>query len=118
MSLRLVILVLDNPELVREVLDAWNEAGAPGATVVHSIGMGRIERGLRDDVPLFPSLKDMLEQDELHHRTLFTVVEGDDIINKIVEATETIVGDLNRPNTGILFTVPVDFARGVRRRQQ
>jgi hypothetical protein len=29
----------------------------------------------RDDTPLFPSLRDLLKDNDIHNRTLFTVVE-------------------------------------------
>ena len=70
----LVVLVLDDPDQCRDVLDAWEAAGAPGVTILDSSGLGRVRRAtLRDDVPLMPSLSDLLRREEDHHRTLFSL---------------------------------------------
>jgi hypothetical protein len=64
---------------------------------------------------LFPSLRDLLEREELHHRTLFTVVGGDTLVERLITAAQAIVGDFDTANTGILFTVPVGHALGLQR---
>lgn len=73
--------------------------------------------GLRDDLPLFPSLDDLLQSREEPHRTLFVVVPDGFDVEALVAATEKITGDLDEPNTGILFTVSVTRAWGLNRRQ-
>ena len=67
-------------------------------------------------MPLFPSLSDLLEHDDLNHHTLFTMVEGDDLVERLIAAAQAIVGDFDAANTGILFTVPVGRALGLGRR--
>jgi hypothetical protein len=98
------------------VLEAWTREGAHGITVLHSTGVARLRGGgRRDDMPLFPSLRDLLAHDELHHRTLFTVVDGDALVERLIAAAQAIVGDFDTANTGILFTVPVERALGLQR---
>ncbi len=111
-----LVLVLENLRLCQDVLRAWEEAGAPGATILESIGMAHLRGVLRDDLPLMPSLRDVLSSRELHHRTLFTVIEDETVLKRVVEATERVVGDFNEPHTGILFAMPVAFGRGLRKR--
>jgi hypothetical protein len=36
-----------------------------------------------------------------------------EMVKKVVAATETIVGDLSQPHTGVLFAVPVAAAWGL-----
>ena len=53
----LLVLVLDNAELLRDVLQAWEGAGVPGATVLESTGLRRVTDMFgRDDMPRAPSL--------------------------------------------------------------
>jgi hypothetical protein len=73
------------------------------------------KRAFRDDLPLFPTLDDLLEGNEDHSRTLFTVVPDGFAVDSLVAATERITGKLDAPNTGILFTVPVGRAWGLER---
>lgn len=111
-----LVLVLENLRLCQDILRAWEEAGAPGATVLESTGLARLRAALRDDLPLMPSLRDVLSSRELHHRTLFTVIEDEAVLKRVVEATERVVGDFSEPHTGILFAVPVAFGLGLRKR--
>jgi len=111
----LVVLVLSRPEMLHSVLQAWQQAGAPGATVLESTGLGRVSHLLgRDDMPLFPSLRALGEKQEYTHNTIFSIVDGDEMVDKLIAATEGVVGDLSQPNQGILFVVPVARVIGYR----
>jgi nitrogen regulatory protein PII len=114
---RLVVCVVDDPEKAGEVLSAWVELGVPGVTILDSTGLGHQLAGLGapDDAPIFPSLQRLLRAREETHRTLLAVVHDSQPIEQIVEATETIVGKLDAPDTGILFVLPVERAWGLRK---
>ena len=117
--INMIMLVLHDPEQLEDITRAWNEAGAPGITILSSLGMGRLRNksGLRDDLPLIPSLHDLLDQEELYNRTLFTIVEGEETVERIVSATQQITGDLDEPDTGILVVLPVSQAYGLHRKR-
>ena len=53
---------------------------------------------------------------EEHHRTFMSVVDGDELVNRIIEATQAVLGDMTAPDTGILFVMPVTRVVGVPRR--
>ncbi len=104
----LVVFVLDNPDLCQDILDAWEAAGAKGITIFESTGIGRIRQaGIRDDLPLMPSLSELLKSAETHNRTLFSVVDDLNIAHALVEAAQKNVGDLEKPNSGLLFIAPL-----------
>ena len=104
----LLVLVLDNTELLRDVLQAWEDAGVPGATVLESTGLRRVTDMFgRDDLPLLPSLREITEKEHAAHRTIFSVIDDDAIVERAIAATERVTGDLSQPHTGILFVVPV-----------
>ncbi|NJN43271.1 MAG: hypothetical protein HC806_00040 [Anaerolineae bacterium] len=110
----MIFFVLDDADRTEEILEAWNEVGIPGATVLESTGMGRlINAGLRDDTPLMPSLRDFFRSGGSHNRTLFSIIEDKIKISEILKATEAIVGELSKPNTGVLFVLPVAEAYGL-----
>ena len=111
----LIILFLYNPDLLEELLQEWKEAGVDGATVQFSTGMERIleQHGIRDDIPLIPSLDDFYEPPETVGRTIFVVIKEEAIIEKILEATQSVVGDLNSPGTGVLLVIPILKAYGI-----
>ncbi len=110
----LVVLVVDDIEKCPAVLDAWEAAGAPGVTILSSTGLGHIRKaGLRDDVPLMPNLLDLFEQEEIQHRTLFSVVETQAMVEKMIAAVEQAIGDLDDPHTGFMFVLPVSQVWGL-----
>ncbi len=87
--MNLILFVLHDPEKLVPLLNAWTDAGVSGATVLFSTGLGRIHQSkvLRDDLPLMPSVEDFLPHPERLSRTIFTMVDDDGIIEKVVEAT-------------------------------
>jgi nitrogen regulatory protein PII len=112
----LILFVLHDAEKLEELLDAWERVGVSGVTILHSTGLGRIRTdGFMDDIPLFPSLESILRHDEEINfsRTLFTVVADDEMVNKVVQATQSLVGDLSKPDTGLLVVLPVHHAYGL-----
>lgn len=113
----MIMLILNDPEKCQDVLDAWESAGAVGITILPSTGLGRVRKkmGLNEDLPLMPSLEDFFQQEENLHRTLITIVHERLIVDRIIHATQTLLGDLNQPHTGILAILPVLEAYGLDR---
>lgn len=104
----LVVAIIDDVELCPSIMSAWEEIGVLGITILESTGLGRIRKaGLLDNIPLMPSLEDLFENDEIHHRTLLSVVENQEIVNQMAAAVQKLTGDLDGPNTGFMFVVPV-----------
>jgi nitrogen regulatory protein PII len=98
-----------------DVLDEWAKAGASGATILESTGLARMRGVLRDDLPLVPSLRDLLRSDEMHNRTIFTVVDDDEVLEQLLKVTQEII-DFTQPRSGLLFVVPVTTVIGLKQR--
>ena len=104
----LVVLIVDDVNDCPAILNSLEEAGITGVTILNSTGLGRIRRaGLRDDVPLLPSLSDLFNGEEVQHRTLLSVVENEAKVDLIIQIAQQVIGDLNGPHTGFLFVIPV-----------
>ena len=110
-----ILFVLNNSECLEDLLSAWEDLGVTGITILPSTGLGRVRRSraLREDLPIFPSITDLMEHEEELNRTLFTVVDDDTMVEKIIDVTQKVVGDLSQPHTGILITMPVSQAYGL-----
>jgi hypothetical protein len=107
-------LVLDNPALLNDVLEAWTDIGVKGVTILESTGVHRVRsRASSQDTPFMLGFSRLLRTDQVGHNTLFAVVPNMDVVERLVTATEEIVGDLSQPNTGVLFAVPVAAAWGL-----
>lgn len=111
----LVVLVVDKPEDCLSVLEAWENLGVYGVTILESTGLGRLRNaGLLENVPLMPSLSDMIGTREVQHRTLLSVVDTEEKVTEMVQAVHEIIGDLRLPDTGFMFVVPVTQVFGLR----
>jgi len=109
--MQMLILVLNNVELLEPLLETMTARGLKGATILNSTGMVR-ELTRNEDFPLFGSLRFLMNPEHEESRTLFMVLPEE----KVTLAKETIrdiLGDLSRPNTGVMFTLPVIDAEGI-----
>ena len=108
--MRLLFYILNNPELLDELLEVFLEMGLRGATVVDSVGMGRI---LAQDVPIFAGLRLFLPNSTPGNKTILTLVPEEDVDNLIKEIERVCESSLDQPGTGIAFTIPVDKVYGL-----
>jgi nitrogen regulatory protein P-II 1 len=109
----MVVLIINDPDDCPSILDAWEAAGATGITILESTGLGALRTGLRDDIPLMPSVRDLLQGKEVHHRTMISVVKTEAMVDTLVNEARDILGDLDRPHSGFLFVMPVLRAYGL-----
>jgi hypothetical protein len=117
--LHMLVVVMDDDAKGEAIIEGWKQAGVKGVTLLDSTGMGRIhERAMRDDLPLFPSLKKLFAQEMVEHRLFFAVIDDDETLEKAVAAAHAVVGDFDHPHTGVMFELPVAHAWGLGRRQQ
>jgi hypothetical protein len=119
MSHQVIVVVLYDPLKLSDLLAAWEAVGVHGATVLYSTGLGRLRsaKGLRDDLPLLPSLDDFYPAPDEIGRTVFSVVDGDEVVKAIIEATRQVLGDLNAPQTGLLMVLPAIYVEGIASRR-
>ena len=108
--MELVVIVLNKTQYLTEILNNFMEADIKGATVIDSSGMGHI---MADHFPIFSMFADINDDEETHSKTIFTVVKSAEEREKILKELENVVGDISTPNTAILFSVPVNFIKGI-----
>jgi nitrogen regulatory protein PII len=108
--MKLIVFVLNQEELLEQVLEAYVEAGIQGATILDSEGMGRF---LTYEVPLFADFKSFMKGNKPYNKTILSVVQDESCIGRLYELLDEILGGIFSPGTGVLFTVPVDFAAGL-----
>jgi nitrogen regulatory protein P-II 1 len=108
--LELVVIVLNKPQYLSEILDGFVEDGIKGATVIDSSGMGHL---IADHVPFFLQFADLDDSQGNHSKTIFTVVNCKEERDKVVQNVEHVIGDITRPDTAFIFSVPVNFVKGL-----
>lgn len=108
--MKLLILFLNKVEKLEEVLEGFVEIGITGATVIDSVGMGHI---MSEEVPIFAGLRFMFAGAKPHNKTIFSVIKNDKE-EEAIRLLQKIVGDLNQPGTGIVFTISLDRVEGLK----
>lgn len=116
----LVVAILTNMQACHDVIHTWEEAGVTGATILDSVGIRQFmeRQAHQDDLPLIPSLRALIEQEEYDHRTLFSVVPDEIDLDDLFRRTEIVVGQFDGGRTGIMFVVPVLKVHGLVPRNQ
>ncbi len=107
--MQLLIVVVNDPEKVDEILSGYLEIGITGATVINSEGMGRV---LSHDIPIFAGLQTLISRSRPQNRTIFSAIE-DEKLDPALELLQEVCGDLAAPATGIAFTLPLGRVVGL-----
>jgi hypothetical protein len=109
----MVMLVLDDPNTLDEVLNAWEAIGVSGSTIVESTGINRRRMARQAGTAFMAGINRLIGSEEEGHLTLFVIVPGEAQARACLEAVEGVVGDLDNPNTGVLAAWPLAFVKGV-----
>lgn len=109
-QLELLVCVINQDEKLEELLAGFLKMGVTGATVIRSEGMGRL---LKDGVPVFAGLQSLMSQSRPQNTTVMSVIESPHPLDEAIALVQQVVGDLNNPSTGILFTLPVNRVVGL-----
>lgn len=108
----MVMLVLDDPNRLDEVLVVWNAIGVQGVTIAETTGAYRRLRS-QAHVPARYALGGLAAGDGESNCTLWTIVPDEDTARRCLSAAEGVVGDLDGPDTGVLAAWPLAFSKGV-----
>ena len=108
--MKLLILILNKVEKLEEVLEGFIEIGISGATIIDSVGMGHI---ICQEVPIFAGLRFMFSGAKPHNKTIFSVIK-DEKEESALRILKKILGDINEPGTGIVFTIPLHRVEGLK----
>ncbi len=106
----LLVFICNRPEKLEEVLEGFLEIGITGATIVDSVGMGRV---LSSEVPIFAGFRSLFRGASSVNRTVLSVVREKDTVREAFGIIEDAVGTLDDPGNGIAFTIPVEDVRGL-----
>ena len=120
--MKLIILITSDIESGLEVANRWQEAGAPGVTIVKSVGLHSLQQKIMRDsleVPLHIAssmtslMAFVLREMEHTNHVLLSVVPAA-LVPTLLDEARAVMGDLLEPNHGVAFVVPLDEAIGVR----
>jgi nitrogen regulatory protein PII len=107
--MQMIIFVLNDPGHLDQVLNAWQKAGVKGVTLIETSGFYRRQK---KHVPMRYFFGSSGAQEE-GNMTLMAIVADQATVDQCLVATETVVGDLDQPNTGIFAAFPLSTVKGL-----
>lgn len=110
--MQFLILVLNKVELLEMLLQKLADAGISGATILNSKGMLRELARNTEDIPIFGSLRFHLDPERNESKTLFLALD-DTKVESAKAIIREVVGDISKPDTAVMFTLPILTAEGV-----
>lgn len=110
----MILLVLDEPHKLDQVLTTWEEIGIRGATIIESTGIQRLRKKSIPMRYLFQT-PTLIEEG---HLTLLVIVDSEQMVHACLQATEQIVGHLDQPHTGVFAAWPLAIVRGIPQAQE
>lgn len=113
-TMHVLFVVLNEVDYLDDILSSFLNIGVKGATILDSQGMGSVlVNGENGDIPLFRSLKSFLNSSRPYNKTIFTVIQSEELAKKAMKAVNDVVGDISRPGVGLMFTVPIGHIYGM-----
>ncbi|WKY45716.1 hypothetical protein Q5O14_06365 [Eubacteriaceae bacterium ES2] len=112
--MKLLFYVLSQTDKLDDFLTALGNRNLCGATVLDATGMARYlnSRHDNDEIQFLSSLREFLNPDRVKSNIVLMIVQKEQV-QQVVEVIEEVIAPLNTPDSGIVFTVPLDFVKGV-----
>ena len=103
----LLVTIIKDYRKIEEILLGFVEYEVTGATVLEGRGMGQII----GDVPIFASLRGLFPGSAEDSHVLLAVMRAEKA-RKCTVLVDRVAGPLDRPGTGVVFTVPISNMLG------
>ncbi|MBL8163737.1 MAG: hypothetical protein JNJ61_17250 [Anaerolineae bacterium] len=113
---KLVVLITSQTEDALRVGDAWQQAGAPGVTFLEGFGLRHLQKTQRhaEVLPGMMSMLDILRQNQEASMVVLSLLHDDTLVQPLLDAAQSILGDMHTPNAGVVFVIDVQQAIGIR----
>ena len=113
-SRELLVIILEDADRLQVLLEKLYDAGVTGVTVVDSVGGYRTQSWLKD-IGL-AGIVSLFQSRDNAQKMLLSVMESD-LADSAIAAAEQAVGGFGRPESGILFTIPIRHTVGLYKRK-
>ena len=110
--MQLLILILKKVEIQNEIMKQLAEAGIKGGTVLEGTGMAKTLSNM-EDIPIAGMLRRILSDEEKEVCKVMMFILKDEQVMTTRITIKKIIGDLNAPNTGIMFSIPITYVEGL-----
>lgn len=109
--MKLLVFILNNTQMLEPILEKLERGGITGATILQSKGMAMALENYMGG-SFLGSLRAVMEPDREENRTILMAL-SEEGVKKAVDIIDSAI-DLEKPNTGVLFTLPIDMIKGIK----
>ncbi len=103
-----LFIVLNGTDYLEDILAKFVDIGVRGATILDSQGMASaILESRNRGIPLFGLFESLVDDSRPYNKTIFTVLENQELVKKAVTTVQDIMKDVPQPGAGFMFTIPV-----------
>ena len=107
----LLMITLHDLTHMPELLEAWKRIGVPGVTILNSMGGFQASELVRSKG--LGGFFKMFEEVRSGQRTLFSLIDDPELLELAISEADRIVKGFDRPQSGILFTLPIGQVLGL-----
>jgi CBS domain-containing protein len=113
--INLLMVILDDTKVMPALLQAWEAAGVPGATILESAGAYRSRTWFSQWG--LGAIDHLFRDKEVRRHTLIVAIETGELLDRAIGEAEQVVGGFDRPGSGLLLVLPVGQVRGLHKVQ-
>jgi len=107
-----MVLILKKISLMDKLMEKLAAGGIKGATVLDGVGMGESLAEMEGN-PMFGMLRRILADEEQDISKVVLTVLRDEQVADAKAIIKEVLGDISKPNTGIIITLPVISVEGM-----
>ncbi len=112
--MQMLVFITKQTECITPILADLLSRNISGATVIDCEGMLKtINESSIDPPPVFGSLRHFINPGQETAKLLMIIAKDDERLALVKQIIHDHVGKLNKPNTGIMFEIPVMNVEGV-----
>lgn len=109
--MKALTLILKHVEYTDEIIHKLAEEGVKGGTILDGTGMASSLINM-EDLPLFGMLRHIMDTGDKDPCKVMIFVLEDEKVDEIKKIIREIIGGFNKPNTGIMFAIPITDLEG------
>lgn len=106
-----MFIILNKTEFLDTVLEEFVENGIRGATILDSKGMAHSLME-HDEFRFVASLRNLLDPERKDSKTIILALR-DNKVKIAADIVNNVTGGISKPDTGIIFTVPISYCEGL-----
>lgn len=101
-----LFLILNDLSKLNDIHEIFYEVGV-GATTFDSIGMGKVLLEHNENVPIFASIRRLIEGNRPYNKTIISVIRDEQKLKKVITRINNKLDNMKNQGIGFMFVVPV-----------